>query len=111
LKKTDKLRALKSECVAICGSMDLQAMKLSPYLEVDETTDSRGRYIANLLIGSLCGENSSESYLISTKLLERTNNATVARFIHEELTNVFLHLLITLYSCCQMLHLIFFSHI
>jgi hypothetical protein len=48
------------------------------------------RYLANLLIGSLCDENSSKLYLISTKELERTNNATVARFIREELTNFFL---------------------
>jgi hypothetical protein len=49
------------------------------------------RYLANLLIGSLCDENSSKLYLISTKKeLERTNNATVARFIREELTNFFL---------------------
>jgi hypothetical protein len=48
------------------------------------------RYIANLLIGSLCDENSSKLYLIGTKELERTNNATVARFIREELTNFFL---------------------
>lgn len=59
------------------------------YFEVDETTDSAGRYIANLLIGCLNG-NSSKSYLISSKQLDKTNNSTITRFIHDGLTNFFL---------------------
>lgn len=60
------------------------------YFQVDETTDACGRYIANLLIGSLNSEKCGKSFLISTKVLEKTNNNTITRFIHEGLTNFFL---------------------
>lgn len=60
------------------------------YFEVDETTDSCGRYIANLLIGCLNAEKAGKSYLISCKQLDKTNNCTITRFIHEGLTNFFL---------------------
>lgn len=60
------------------------------YFEVDETTDSCGRYIANLLIGCLSVEKAGKSYLISSKQLDKTNNCTITRFVHEGITNFFL---------------------
>ncbi|XP_029679637.1 uncharacterized protein LOC115245458 [Formica exsecta] len=60
------------------------------YFIVDETTDSCGRYIAHLLIGSLCEDNVSKSYLISSKQLEKTNNLTITRFIQDGLSEFFL---------------------
>lgn len=60
------------------------------FFVVDETTDSCGRYIANLLIGVLNENGPGQSYLIATKELERTNNLTVSRFINEALTQFFL---------------------
>lgn len=60
------------------------------YFIVDETTDNCGRYIAHLLIGSLCEDNVSKSYLISSKQLEKTNNLTITRFIQDGLSEFFL---------------------
>lgn len=37
------------------------------YLMVDETTDTRGQYLANLIIGILDGNLPGESYLLSSK--------------------------------------------
>lgn len=60
------------------------------YICIDETTDSRGRYIAHLLIGVLNDEILPKSYLIASKELEKTNALTVARFVQEELSKFFL---------------------
>ncbi|KAF5287137.1 hypothetical protein FQR65_LT12323 [Abscondita terminalis] len=60
------------------------------FFVVDETTDVCGRYIANLMVGVL-GENcSNKPFLISCKQLDKTNNATISRFIQDGLTNLFL---------------------
>jgi hypothetical protein len=42
---------------------------------VDETTDSCGRYIVNLLLGSMGGDEPNESYLI--RQLDKTNQLSV----------------------------------
>ena len=60
------------------------------WFSVDETTDSCGRYVENLIIGVLSDETPSKSYLIRSKELEKTNNNTITRFIHDGLTNFFL---------------------
>lgn len=60
------------------------------YICIDETTDSRGRYIAHLLIGVLSDDILPKSYLIASKQLEKTNALTVARFVQEELSKFFL---------------------
>jgi hypothetical protein len=59
------------------------------YFVVDETTDSRGRYIANLLVGRLSEGGPSKSYLIACKQLEKTNHVTILRFVNESLMNFF----------------------
>lgn len=55
------------------------------WIAVDETTDVKGRYVANLVIGKLDGEESPTPFLISSKVLEHTNHATVARFVNDGL--------------------------
>lgn len=60
------------------------------YFIVDETTDVCGRYIANLLVGTLGTSSPSKSYLIACKELERTNSSTILRFVNEVLMNFFL---------------------
>jgi hypothetical protein len=59
------------------------------YFVVDETTDSGGRYIANLLVGRLSEGGPSKSYLIACKQLEKTNHVTILRFVNECLMNFF----------------------
>lgn len=55
------------------------------WIAVDETTDGKGRYIANLVIGKLDGKESPTPFLISSKTLEHANHATVARFVNDGL--------------------------
>lgn len=60
------------------------------YIIVDETTDTCGRYIANLLIGILNEDCAGKSYLIGTQELDRTNNVTISKFINDCLTRFYL---------------------
>lgn len=55
------------------------------WISVDETTDVRGRYVANLIVGKLDPNSSSRAYLICTKQLEKTNKQTVANFVNNGL--------------------------
>jgi hypothetical protein len=48
---------------------------------VDETTDSVGRFIANLVTGKLDIEVPSNPHLICSKVLHRTNHSTVVKFV------------------------------
>ncbi|KAF2891719.1 hypothetical protein ILUMI_14454 [Ignelater luminosus] len=59
------------------------------YIVVDETTDSRGCYIANLLIGELNPNSSTKPFLVASQELEKTNHTTVARFINDNLKRLF----------------------
>lgn len=59
------------------------------YFIVDETTDCCGRYVANLMIGCLSEEQSSKSYLIACKVLDKTNHVTITRFINEAFMHFF----------------------
>ena len=60
------------------------------WFTVDETTDTCGRYIANLIIGVLNEDIVTEGFLISSKELTKTNSNTISRFVHEELNKFFL---------------------
>lgn len=57
------------------------------YGSVDETTDASGRYIANFIVGILSSdeEKSKETFLLNTACLEKTNHATIAKFVDESL--------------------------
>jgi hypothetical protein len=59
------------------------------YIIVDETTDVRGRYIANLLVGVLNENILPKSFLISTKELKKTNSVEIVRFVNESLMAFF----------------------
>lgn len=60
------------------------------YIMVDETTDARGLYICNLLVGILHQEIDPTPFLIACKVLPKTNYDTVSRFINDNLMNFFL---------------------
>jgi hypothetical protein len=55
------------------------------YVEVDETTDSTGRYVANVLVGALKSDEASKPYLIKTEFLERTNHATILKLVNDSM--------------------------
>lgn len=60
------------------------------WISVDETTDGKGRQVANLIVGVLNGVNYSKGHLISVSSLESTNHVTIARFVNEGLAKFFL---------------------
>lgn len=53
------------------------------WVSVDETTDSMGRYVANLIVGVLDVAGWTTPFLVSVKMLEATNHSTVARFVND----------------------------
>lgn len=52
------------------------------WISVDETTDSMGRQVANLIVGKLCDKNTTKPHLLACKIFQKTNNATIARFVN-----------------------------
>ena len=58
------------------------------YVIVDETTDYCGRHVANCLVGNLLSEKPGIPYLISCKVLEKTNSSSISRFINDSLQNI-----------------------
>lgn len=69
------------------------------YIIVNETTDTCGRYIANLLIDILNENCAGKLYLIGTQELDRTNNVTVSRFVNDCLTRFYLPMLFQVRKC------------
>jgi hypothetical protein len=53
-------------------------------VELDETLDSCGHYIAHLLIGMINGDCQTNAYLFSFKQLEQMNNNTVCYSLSSE---------------------------
>jgi hypothetical protein len=53
------------------------------YIVVDETTNARGLYIANILVGVMNKNFSGKPYLLVCKQLEKTNNETITRFVND----------------------------
>jgi hypothetical protein len=55
------------------------------FFSVDETTDPRGKYVANFIVSKLNADSPSKSYLLTSKVLEITNNLTIAQFVNNSL--------------------------
>jgi len=55
------------------------------WFAVDETTDINGRYVVNLLVGILKSNYPTHSFLLTCKVLNKTNHSTVARFVNDGL--------------------------
>jgi len=49
------------------------------WVSVDETTDIEGRYVVNIVIGTLEAENSGKIFLLHSDVLEKTNHSTIAK--------------------------------
>ncbi|GBP31961.1 hypothetical protein EVAR_18500_1 [Eumeta japonica] len=58
------------------------------WISADETTDSCGRYMANLIVGKL-SKDPSTPHLVACKVLEKTNHSTIARFINDSIRTLF----------------------
>uniref|UniRef100_A0A2S2R4M2 Uncharacterized protein n=2 Tax=Sipha flava TaxID=143950 RepID=A0A2S2R4M2_9HEMI len=53
------------------------------YFCIDETTDLRGKYIANFIVGKLNVDSPIKSYLLASKVLEKTNNNIITKFVND----------------------------
>ncbi|KAF0723495.1 Uncharacterized protein FWK35_00031639 [Aphis craccivora] len=49
------------------------------WVSIDETTDSNGRYVANVIIGTLEIDCPGEIMLLTSKVLEKVNHSTIAK--------------------------------
>ena len=57
------------------------------WMALDETTNSNGQYVADIIVGKLSVEAAATPHLLASKILEKCNNVKVARFINEPLGN------------------------
>lgn len=56
------------------------------WVSIDKTTDSEGRYVANVIIGTLNTDAPGITYLPTTKVLEKANYSTIVKlFVHSML--------------------------
>lgn len=58
------------------------------WITVDETTDSVGRYVANVLAGRLDSQMYHPPYLINSAFLEKTNSDAIARLVNDSIKNL-----------------------
>lgn len=56
------------------------------WVSLDETTDAEGRYIANVIIGTLEEDTAGAIFLLNTEALEKTNHSTVSKLFDKSLS-------------------------
>lgn len=61
---------------------------------VDETTDTCGRYIANIIVGKLDAEEPGPARLICCKELKKTNHQTVSIAVRDALSKCYTNILL-----------------
>uniref|UniRef100_A0A914HSA2 DUF659 domain-containing protein n=1 Tax=Globodera rostochiensis TaxID=31243 RepID=A0A914HSA2_GLORO len=89
LQRTFPSRMTLHNHLGICYEQKMDELKKEfsgkqIWASVDETTDKKGRYVANLIIGVLdCKLN--KPVLVAVKYLEKTNNETIACFVNDNL--------------------------
>jgi hypothetical protein len=49
------------------------------WVSIDETTDTCGRYVANVIVGALNESKAEKSFLLTCEQLEKTNSTTIAQ--------------------------------
>jgi len=64
-----------SNIIGVIGDNDI-------YMIIDETTDIKGRYVCNVLVGLLNGK-PAKSMLVATRYLEETNNKTICQTVNQ----------------------------
>lgn len=50
------------------------------WVSIDETTDSLGRYIANVVIGTVETDGPGQTFLLNSEVLTKINHSTIAKF-------------------------------
>lgn len=59
------------------------------WISVDETTDSVGRYIVNLIVGKMDENVSGKAHLLCSKEVQKANAKSIAYFINSELKTLY----------------------
>jgi hypothetical protein len=80
--------ALRKDYLPICYEETLENVRCNIgdafiWVAVDETMDSVGRFIANIVAGKLDIEVPSNSHLICSNVLHDTNHSTLERFVND----------------------------
>lgn len=57
----------------------------SIWISIDETTDVTGRFVANVIVGSLENGKPGKHFLLTSEKLEKTNHATIAELFRSAL--------------------------
>lgn len=55
------------------------------WVSIDETSDAPGRFVANVIIGTLIPEHPGKVFLLTTEVLEKTSHTTIARLFNDSL--------------------------
>ena len=55
------------------------------WIPIDKTTDAVGRYVANVVIGTLEAGQPSKEYLLTSEVLEKSNSSTIAQLFTSSL--------------------------
>lgn len=58
------------------------------WISADETTDTEGRFILNVVAGRLSDASPGKAYLVQSMVLEKTNAETVSRAVNDVVTKV-----------------------
>ena len=51
-------------------------------ISIDETTDCEGRYVTNLIVGTLEIDRPSQTFLLHSEALEKANHSTIAQLTY-----------------------------
>ncbi|KRZ47647.1 hypothetical protein T02_3404 [Trichinella nativa] len=55
------------------------------WVSIDETIDPVGRFVANVVIGTLEADQPSKEYLLTSEVLEKSNSSTIAQLFTSSL--------------------------
>ncbi|KAF0696866.1 DUF659 domain-containing protein, partial [Aphis craccivora] len=56
------------------------------WVSIDETIDVQGRYVTNVIIGSLSSENSTKPIVLTVEHLEKTNFQTISKLFNDSMS-------------------------
>ena len=56
------------------------------WVYIDGSTDQKGRFVVNIVIGRLDSSEPTAPYLLDCRIVERSNHATVPQALHDSLT-------------------------
>jgi hypothetical protein len=55
------------------------------WITIDETTNAEGRFIANVIMGTLTVDEPSSIFLLNSKELQKANHLTIFKLFHQSL--------------------------